>query len=47
LCQVGAYGMGLRGHSYRDILEHFYTGVSISTVGISSEDRQAVGSPSE
>ncbi|MGB3563662.1 MAG: SpoIID/LytB domain-containing protein [Thermoanaerobaculia bacterium] len=42
LCQVGAYGMGLRGHSYRDILEHFYTGVEISAVETSSETRQAV-----
>jgi stage II sporulation protein D len=39
LCQVGAYGMGLRGHSYRDILEHFYTGVEISAVETSGVER--------
>jgi stage II sporulation protein D len=32
LCQVGAYGMGLRGHSYSDILTHYYSGVSLATV---------------
>ena len=29
LCQVGAYGMALRGKSYEDILHHYYTGVDI------------------
>jgi hypothetical protein len=29
MCQVGSYGMALRGHSYRDILNHYYTGVDI------------------
>jgi stage II sporulation protein D len=32
LCQVGAYGMALRGHSYRDILLHYYTGVEIGAL---------------
>lgn len=32
LCQVGAFGMALRGASYRDILTHYYTGVSISRI---------------
>jgi len=32
LCQVGAYGMALRGHSYRDILLHYYSGVEIGTL---------------
>ncbi|MEO8503999.1 MAG: SpoIID/LytB domain-containing protein [Acidobacteriota bacterium] len=27
LCQVGAYGMALRGHDYSDILLHYYSGV--------------------
>ena len=27
LCQVGAYGMALRGADYREILNHYYTGV--------------------
>ncbi len=34
LCQVGAYGMGLRGHSYMDILTHYYSGVSAASVEV-------------
>src|SRR5206468_2767055 len=30
LCQVGAYGMALRGKSYEEILHHYYTGVEIA-----------------
>ena len=29
MCQVGAYGMAQRGHSYREILTHYYTGVEL------------------
>lgn len=29
LCQVGAYGMALRGRTYRDILSHYYRGAEI------------------
>jgi peptidoglycan hydrolase-like amidase len=29
LCQVGAYGMALRGKTYEDILHHYYSGVEI------------------
>ena len=29
MCQVGAYGMALRGAGYREILNHYYTGVAI------------------
>jgi stage II sporulation protein D len=29
MCQVGAYGMGLRGHSYHEILGHYYTGLEL------------------
>jgi len=29
LCQVGAYGMALRGSRYDEILKHYYTGVEI------------------
>ena len=29
LCQVGAYGMGTRGHGYREILRHYYSGVRV------------------
>jgi stage II sporulation protein D len=30
LCQVGSYGMGVRGHGYREILQHYYSGVRIA-----------------
>ncbi len=30
LCQVGAYGMGVRGHDYREILTHYYSGVTVT-----------------
>ena len=29
MCQVGSYGMAVRGHSYREILQHYYSGVEI------------------
>jgi stage II sporulation protein D len=29
LCQVGAYGMAVRGHDYREILAHYYTGTRL------------------
>ncbi len=29
MCQIGAFGMAQRGHSYRDILQHYYSGVEI------------------
>jgi len=29
LCQVGAYGMALRGAEYREILAHYYTGATL------------------
>ena len=32
LCQVGAYGMALRGSGYRDILSHYYRGVKLEMV---------------
>jgi stage II sporulation protein D len=30
LCQVGAYGMALRGQSYREILAHYYPGATLA-----------------
>jgi len=30
LCQVGAYGMALRGASYREILAHYYRGATLA-----------------
>ncbi|HSF42428.1 MAG TPA: hypothetical protein VLT87_21675, partial [Thermoanaerobaculia bacterium] len=29
MCQIGAYGMAQRGHSYKEILTHYYTGVEL------------------
>jgi stage II sporulation protein D len=29
MCQIGAFGMAIRGHSYQDILKHYYTGIGI------------------
>lgn len=29
MCQIGAFGMAQRGHSYREILRHYYSGVEI------------------
>jgi stage II sporulation protein D len=29
MCQVGAYGMAQRGHTYKEILLHYYTGVEL------------------
>ena len=30
LCQVGAYGMALRGSTYREILQHYYSGAELT-----------------
>ena len=32
LCQVGAYGMALRGSTYREILAHYYQGARIERI---------------
>ncbi|MCP3979517.1 MAG: SpoIID/LytB domain-containing protein [bacterium] len=32
LCQVGAFGMALRGATYREILTHYYTGVDVERI---------------
>jgi peptidoglycan hydrolase-like amidase len=32
LCQVGAYGMAKTGASYEQILEHYYTGITLGTI---------------
>lgn len=29
MCQVGSYGMAVRGHNYREILNHYYRGVRL------------------
>ncbi|MCP4202502.1 MAG: SpoIID/LytB domain-containing protein [bacterium] len=33
LCQVGSYGMAMRGHDYREILNHYYRGIEIVKLG--------------
>ncbi len=33
MCQVGAYGMAMKGATFRDILTHYYTGVNIEHIG--------------
>ncbi len=30
MCQAGAYGMAVRGNSYREILDHYYTGIDLA-----------------
>ncbi|HET6372211.1 MAG TPA: hypothetical protein VFG76_02820, partial [Candidatus Polarisedimenticolia bacterium] len=32
MCQVGAYGMALRGRTYEEILHHYYTGVTLQQI---------------
>ncbi len=32
MCQVGSYGMAQRGHTYRDILTHYYSGAELARV---------------
>jgi stage II sporulation protein D len=34
LCQVGSYGMALRGKKFDEILHHYYTGVDITDAGV-------------
>ena len=29
MCQVGAFGMAVRGRTFREILTHYYTGVDV------------------
>ena len=41
MCQVGAYGMAQRGHTYREILTHYYTGVELGKVRIRNRSAAA------
>jgi stage II sporulation protein D len=43
LCQVGAYGMAQRGHTYREILYHYYSGVELSRVRLDPASPAAAG----
>jgi stage II sporulation protein D len=42
LCQFGANGMGRQGYAYTDILQHYYTGVSIAPAPPVEEARARV-----
>ncbi|HYG65502.1 MAG TPA: SpoIID/LytB domain-containing protein, partial [Thermoanaerobaculia bacterium] len=44
MCQVGSYGMAQRGHSYREILTHYYTGVELGRARITNSG-SAVSAP--
>ncbi len=33
MCQVGAYGMALRGSSHQEILQHYYSGITLQKTG--------------
>ena len=39
LCQTGSFGMAVRGHGYREILGHYYSGVELAKV---TAERQLV-----
>src|SRR6185295_8835323 len=45
MCQVGAYGMAQRGHSYKDILTHYYTGVELGQVRTPAPAAAVLSSP--
>lgn len=38
LCQVGSYGMAMRGHDYRAILQHYYSGLEVVRAADASSD---------
>lgn len=41
MCQVGAFGMARRGHSYQEILHHYYTGIEIGRARLEGTSRPA------
>jgi peptidoglycan hydrolase-like amidase len=41
MCQVGAYGMAQRGHDYREILTHYYSGVELGRLRWTAADAAA------
>ena len=51
MCQVGAYGMALRGKSYEEILTHYYTGARLTPGSAvidtrrAADDNRATGDP--
>jgi stage II sporulation protein D len=45
MCQVGAFGMAQRGHGYRDILTHYYSGVELGRVREAAAAQAAPAAP--
>jgi stage II sporulation protein D len=43
MCQVGAFGMAVRGHGYREILGHYYRGVRLGMVPASAAAASVAG----
>ncbi len=43
LCQVGSYGMAMRGHDYREILNHYYRGLEIVKLGAPIQSERTLG----
>jgi stage II sporulation protein D len=45
LCQVGASGMARAGASFEDILKHYYTGVTVASLGSPAAEAASIGAP--
>ena len=43
MCQLGAFGMGLRGLDYREILAHYYTDLDLVTLELQDRSRRTAG----
>lgn len=43
LCQVGSYGMAMRGHGYHEILSHYYRGLELVKLVEPTQPEGAVG----
>ena len=43
MCQLGAYGMGLRGSGYQEILGHYYSGVELVELAVDDSPAAAPG----
>jgi hypothetical protein len=43
MCQVGAYGMAVRGHAYHEILGHYYRGVRLGAIPASVATSSVAG----
>src|SRR6185295_12516030 len=45
MCQVGAYGMAQRGHSYREILLHYFRGADLGRLRGAAQATKAIPAP--